>query len=145
LILYISVFSTIYFLLYIYSFNYNYILFIRFYTFYNRLRQLSQEATGRYPYIQELEKVVQAYRTLLCWRRARLCTIPDRRGILYCCWVYNYRHQHTCNRPRQYRQGKKVTGRPQYWKGENRENKYREAEVIPKSICQNLLYNLYLY
>jgi hypothetical protein len=36
-ILYISVLSTIYFLLYIYSFNHNYILFIRFYTFYNRL------------------------------------------------------------------------------------------------------------
>jgi hypothetical protein len=136
-ILHISVPSTIYFLSHTHSFNH--VLFIRFYTFYDGLRQLSQEATGRHPHIQELEKVVQAYRTLLCWRRARLCTVPDRGGILYCYWVYNHRCQHTCNGPRRYRQGKKVTRGPQYWKGENRENEHQEAEVIPKGLCQSPL------
>ena len=124
--------------------------FIRFFTFQDRLRQLSQEATGQHPYTQELEEVVQAYRALLCWRRARLRAVPDRRGILYCCWVYNpirniHRYQHTCYRPRRYRRYKKIAGGPQYWKRENWENKYRKTEVIPKGFCQGPLYNLYLY
>jgi hypothetical protein len=72
--------TTIYFLSHTHSFN---SICSIYSILQDELRDNVEEATGRHPYIQELEEVVSAYRAVLRWRRIGLCLTPDREGILW--------------------------------------------------------------